>query len=287
MTFGAAMNANLMTLPNFQADFHVYSQAFGGAYISAISSLSNTVWKVTVTGFSGNGYLQLNQVNGTNIVDSSGNPLTGQFYGPTYTIVQNPATLTLYPGFSFQAPNLVPDQTGNVNIPMNNAGSYYLLGNSSNNYINLDASQFPSGSMVYVWSGTGYVTYLSIQTGWVDGSTFNPVPAPSISPNQGFFAVPSASMVLRLTGITGSPTNFSYLLSSQYCTVTEASTNTTVSLADAINLQGWLVAYAWNGTGYTPITGTGNQYATSWQSLVFYDTDPSSPWLTVKFGYAG
>ena len=36
------------------------------------------------------------------------------------------------------------------------AATYYLLGNSSSSPITLDASQFPSGTKVEIWNGSGY-----------------------------------------------------------------------------------------------------------------------------------
>ena len=153
--------------------------------------------------------------------------LTGQ----TYSVVTNPATLTLAPGFSFQAPMLVPTATGDESIDMSNA-TYYLLGNSSSSSITLDGSQFPAVSAVLIWNGSGYDSVRG-QFRRQDGPGRWPprANAPGVAVNQGFCVLPSAAFTYTFHGVTGSPTNYIYSL--LYATISDGTTTT--FLADAIS----------------------------------------------------
>jgi hypothetical protein len=251
----------------------------------AAPSNGNATWTLKVTGLSGNGTVQLNQVQGSNIHDSAGNLLTETFNGQTYTVVTNPATLTLAQGYSIMAPALMPTDSTNVFISMDSTSTYYLLGNSSSSVFLLDGNLFPNGSTVLTWNSPSYSIFIadtSSSTGWYQSDYATPVSPPIIGQNQGFFVLPSQPMAFALAGWVGSPNNLSYLLSN--ATVTD-SNNNTYTITDAIQLYGLLSVYHWNATqqvwdtlGWNP-----NDTITSWNGYFFDNTAGLT--LTVTFGY--
>ena len=242
---------------------------------------SSTSYYLTVTGVTGNGAVQLNQVQDLGITDAATGllPLTGTFYGHTYSI------LTLAPGMSFVAPTLVPTEVGDVDIAMSTPGKFYLVGNSSGTslllyfYGSQVLNEFPDGSMVYAWNGSGYSVATadsSSPTGW-DGTP------PVIAPDQAFWVVPSKPMDLVVPFVNATPTNVSYLLSNPNATVTDSNNNTD-TLANAIQFDGWLVVYGWNQASqqWQSLGWNSTDAITGWQGDVFDNT--TSLTLTVTFG---
>ena len=67
-------------------------------------------------------------------------------------------------------------------------------------------SQFPSGTDVQIWTGSGYNTFRSNGQAWAGGT-------PVITPQRGIFAEPSQQFTLTIPGVTGSPADSTYSLS--------------------------------------------------------------------------
>ena len=116
-----------------------------------------------------------------------------------WTIDTSAPFLTLPAGYSMVAPTMGPSDSGDFTISMPSAATYYLLGNSSSSSITLDASQFPSGTKVEIWNGSGYRIFtVNDNGGWSGG-------VPTIAPNEAFFVLPSGPCTLTIPGVTAPP----------------------------------------------------------------------------------
>ncbi len=92
-------------------------------------------------------------------------------------------------------------------------------------------SQFPSGTDVQIWTGSGYNTFRSNGQAWAGGT-------PVISPNEGFFVKPSQQFSLTIPGVTGSPADSTYSLSNATVTVGDTTRGFTLpALAEGLYLE--------------------------------------------------
>ena len=161
-----------------------------------------------------------------------------------WTIDTSAPFLTLPAGYSMVAPTMGPSDSGDFTISMPSAATYYLLGNSSSSSITLDASQFPSGTKVEIWNGSGYRIFtVNDNGGWIGG-------VPTIAPNEAFFVLPSGPCTLTIPGVTGAPADCKYSLSDATVTVAGAPP------VPFDNQQRLLTVYSWNGTSFQQLMGT-------------------------------